>query len=75
MLPVEGQKKDDDDDPVFLLTLNSETSVPWDELEGKVCLPSGTRPLWISIVHTHTRYPLSHRGESWLSISRSRPRN
>ena len=36
VLPVEGQKKDDDDDPIFLLTLNSETSVPWDELEVKV---------------------------------------
>ncbi|KAI1794025.1 hypothetical protein LXA43DRAFT_188230 [Ganoderma leucocontextum] len=35
VLPVEGQKKDDDDDPIFLLTLNSETSVPWEELEAK----------------------------------------
>ena len=38
VLPVEGQKKDEDDDPVFLLTLNSETSVPWEELEVKVRL-------------------------------------
>ncbi len=44
MLPVEGQKKDDDDDPVFLLTLNSEASVPWEELEAKVSL-SRVHPL------------------------------
>ena len=30
------RKKDDDDDPVLLLALNSETSIPWDELEVKV---------------------------------------
>lgn len=50
VLPVEGQKKDDDDDPVFLLTLNSETSVPWEELEVKVGFPPELAD-WIPVVH------------------------
>lgn len=36
VLPVETPKKDEDDEPIMLLALNSETSVPWDELEVKV---------------------------------------
>ncbi|KAI0715066.1 hypothetical protein C8Q76DRAFT_729462 [Earliella scabrosa] len=35
VLPIETPKKDDDDEPVMLLALNAETSVPWDELEAK----------------------------------------
>ncbi|KAI0800786.1 hypothetical protein C8Q74DRAFT_1238733 [Fomes fomentarius] len=35
VLPLETPKKEEDDEPIMLLALNSETSVPWDELEVK----------------------------------------
>ncbi|TFK94983.1 hypothetical protein K466DRAFT_534815 [Polyporus arcularius HHB13444] len=35
VMPVETPKKDEDDEPITLLALNSETSVPWSQLELK----------------------------------------
>ncbi|KAI0639890.1 isoprenoid synthase domain-containing protein [Trametes polyzona] len=35
VLPIETSKKEEDDDPLMLLALNSETNVSWDILETK----------------------------------------
>ncbi|KAI0361093.1 hypothetical protein OH77DRAFT_393586 [Trametes cingulata] len=35
VLPIDPPKKDEDDDPLMLLALNSDANVPWETLETK----------------------------------------
>ncbi|KAI0778669.1 isoprenoid synthase domain-containing protein [Trametes elegans] len=44
VLPIESPKKDEDDEPLLLLALNSQSHVPWEQLELKVSTAPQAQP-------------------------------